>query len=190
MERIRVIDGKLSFEPNPTTRLLLEQVNLTVNTNQLLAARSGTMLGDAVDSLQFEKGSIKTKKLQATISHGSFQGNGTRLTAAGATIHDYTGKMTIKVKGLQLAGLSFDDSSDHIGIDQANWKAATVTIMEQPKHPAPQVHGPLVSMYNKCKAITPNYHLPAFIAPPILSLIHLPSATQKRKTVSRLASPA
>jgi hypothetical protein len=135
LERIRVIDGEVSFEPNPHTRLLLEQVSLTVNTNQLLAARSSIMVGDAVDSLQFEKGSIKTKKLQAMISHGSFRGNGTQLTAADATIHDYAGKMTIKVQGLQMAGLSFDDSSDHIGIDQASWKAATITIKEQPKQP-------------------------------------------------------
>lgn len=143
LERIRVIDGQLSYVPNPNTRLLLEQVSLTVSTNQLLAARSSSMIGDAVDTLHFETGSIKTKKLQVAISNGSFRGNGTQLTAAEANIYDVTGKMMIKAKGLQMAGLSFADSSDLIGIERASWKEATVTIHEQPKHPAPAGAAPL-----------------------------------------------
>jgi hypothetical protein len=136
LERIRVINGNLSYTPNPDTKLLLQQVDLTVHTNQLLAARSTSMIGDAVDSLHFEKGSIKTKKLQASISNGSFTGNGTVLQADEATIKDLSGNMTVKAKGIRMAGLAFDDSSDHISIGMASWKEATVMIHKQPS-PAP-----------------------------------------------------
>lgn len=145
LERIRVINGNVSFEPNPDTRLLLQQVDLTVSTNRLLAARSSAMLSDAVDSLHFENGSIKTKKLQATIHNGSFKGDGTVLEAGEAIIHDRAGKMMVKAKGIRMSGLAFNDSSDHISIGSATWKEAIVSIYtgtpESPaSHSPPTLH--------------------------------------------------
>ena len=128
LERIRVINGNVSFEPNPDTRLLLQQVNLTVSTNRLLAARSSSMMGNAVDSLHFENGSIQTKKLQATIHNGSFKGDGSRLEAGELIIHDRSGKMTVKAKGLRMDGLVFNDSNDHINVGSATWKEAIISI--------------------------------------------------------------
>lgn len=132
LERIRVINGNVSFEPNPDTRLLLQQVNLTVKSNRLLAARSSSMMGDAVDSLHFEHGSIKTKKLLATIRRGSFKGDGSLLEAAEATIHDRAGNMNVKVKGLRMSGLEFNDSNDHINIGSTTWKEAVVALHTGP----------------------------------------------------------
>ncbi|MBO9561556.1 MAG: hypothetical protein J7621_02235 [Niastella sp.] len=144
LERIRVINGNVSFEPNPDTRLLLQQVNLTVRSNRLLAARSSSMMGDAVDSLHFENGSIKTKKLLATIHRGSFKGDGSLLEAAEATVHDREGKMSIKVKGLRMSGLDFNDSNDHIDIGSATWKEAVVSLQTGHKAPAPANRSPLI----------------------------------------------
>lgn len=128
LERIRVINGNVSYAPNPDTRLLLQQVNLTVSTNRLLAARTSSMMGDAVDWLHFERGSIKTKKLQAYIRNGSFTGDSTILEADEAAIHDLSGRIAIKAKGIRLSKLAFDDSSDHISIGSARWREAEVSI--------------------------------------------------------------
>ncbi len=138
LERIQVINGNISYVPNPDTSLLLQQVNLTVHTNQLLAARSTYMIGDAVDSLHFDKGSIKTKKLQASISNGSFTGNGTVLQAGEVTIKELSGNMTVKAKGIRMAGLAFNDSSDHISIGMASWKEA-LTYPYKRRYPTPAV---------------------------------------------------
>jgi hypothetical protein len=128
LERIRVINGNVSYAPNPDTRLLLQQVNLTVSTNRLLAARTSSMMGDAVDWLHFERGSIKTKKLQAYIRNGSFTGDSTILEADEAAIHDLSGRMAIRARGIRLSGLVFDDSNDHITIGSARWREAQVSI--------------------------------------------------------------
>lgn len=131
LERIRVIDGHVTYIPNADTKLLLEQVDLTVQTNRLLAARSATMIGDAVDSLHFEKGSIKTKRFEGTIRQGSFTSDGNSLRTGELTLHDRSGKMTVKAQGVHLDALAFDDSSDHINIGTASWKEATVTLHTQ-----------------------------------------------------------
>ncbi|AXY73475.1 hypothetical protein D3H65_05565 [Paraflavitalea soli] len=143
LERIQVINGHISYVPNPDTRLLLQQVNLTVQTNQLLAARSTSMIGDAIDSLHFDKGSIKTKKLQASINNGSFTGHGTVLQAGEATIKDLSGNMTVNARDIRMAGLAFDDSSDHISIGTASWKEATVSINTPTARAAPEGRPPL-----------------------------------------------
>jgi|GEM_PF-1664662 len=143
LQRIRVINGNISYVPNPDTKLLLQQVDLTVQTNQLLAARSTFMIGDAVDSLHFYKGSIRTKRLQASISNGSFTGNGTVLRADEATIRDLSGNMTVKAKGIHMAGLAFDDSSDHISIDMASWKEATLSLRTPATQPPATGRSPL-----------------------------------------------
>lgn len=132
LERIRVIDGHVSYEPSPGTKLLLEQVDLTVSTNQLLGARSSSMMGDAVDSLHFRKGSITTPKWQGTIQGGSFLANGTHLRADDAVIRNKSGNMTIHAKGLHLAGLDFNDSSEQVRIDQLAWQEATVSLQPDP----------------------------------------------------------
>lgn len=128
LERMRVINGHVSFEPKPGTRLLLQQVNLTVSSNRLLAARSSSMMGDAIDSLHFEHGSITTQKLRATMHRGSFKGEGNLLEAAEAMIHDHTGQMSIQVKGLHMGGLDFNDSNDHIDVGSVSWKEAIVSL--------------------------------------------------------------
>ncbi len=132
LERIRVIDGHVSYEPSPGTKLLLEQVDLTVSTDELLEARSSAMMGEAVDSLHFVKGSITTPKLQATIQGGSFLAQGTHLRADEAVIRDKVGNMQIRAKGLHLSGLDFNDSSDHVRIDQLSWKEAQASFTLQP----------------------------------------------------------
>jgi hypothetical protein len=170
LERIRVINGNVSFEPNPDTRLLLQQVNLTVRSNRLLAARSSSMMGDAVDSLHFENGSIKTKKLLATIYRGSFKGDGSLLEAAEATVHDREGKMSVKVKGLRMSGLDFNDSNDHINVGSATWKEAVVSLQTGHKAPAPANRSPItLSMQhiqgnNTHLSITgPNHTITTFV---------------------------
>ncbi len=146
LERIQVINGNISYVPNPDTRLLLQQVNLTVHTNRLLAARSPYMIGNAVDSLHFDKGSIKTKTLQAAISNGSFTGNGTVLQAGEVTIKELSGNMTVKAKGIRMAGLAFNDSSDRISIDMASWNEATVSIQTPATPPPPGGGRPPLSL--------------------------------------------
>lgn len=171
LERIRIINGNVSYVPNPDTRLLLHQVDLTISTNRLLAARTSSMMGDAVDSLHFETGSIKTKKLQASIRNGSFKGDGTLLEADEATILDLSGKITIKAKGIRMSGLSFNDSSDHISIGSAKWKEAIVSIHHVPDaHTASANQAPLsltiqqVQGHNTHLSMTgPNSNINAFI---------------------------
>jgi hypothetical protein len=136
LERIRVINGNVSYTPNPDTRLLLEQVNLTVSTNRLLAARTSSSLGDAVDSLHFVKGSIKTKKLTAEIHNGSFKGDSTLLEADEAIIKERSGNMSMTVKGIRLSGLGFDESSEHISIANARWKEATIALHNKGEYKA------------------------------------------------------
>jgi hypothetical protein len=143
LERIRVINGNVSYAPNPGIRLLLEQVNLTVSSNQLLAARSSNTIGDAVDSLYFVKGSITTPKLKAEIRNGSFKGDGSILEAEAVILNEQSGKMTVKANGIRITGINFNDNDQHLDIASVTWKGASITLHNNDPHPVAAKSAPL-----------------------------------------------
>lgn len=128
LERIKVVNGNVSYAPMPGTLLLLEQVNLTVSSNRLLAARSSSVIRNAIDSLHFVKGSFKTPILQAEIRQGNFKGDSAVLEAEEAIVRERSGKLSLKANGIRITGIGFNDSARRLSIASATWKSASVTL--------------------------------------------------------------
>lgn len=128
LQQIQVINGTLNFQLNPNTRILLQQVNGIVNTNELLQATSSRYIEQSVDGLSFSKGTITAGKLHGQLSNVKFDGNSRSLVVGKLALTHPDQSLNVTASRVLLNGVLFNDSTKHLQVNRIAWHQAKVKV--------------------------------------------------------------
>lgn len=128
LRRISMIDGELDFKLNSNTRITLNNVNGSVNTERLLRATSSGFIESSVESLAFSKGKINTKHIAIDMDRAYFEGGSRSLVIRKFNLHHKEQNIKLVADDLALQDLLLNDSSHLLRIDHISWKRANLDI--------------------------------------------------------------
>lgn len=144
LRRISMVDGQLDFKLNRNTRIVLNNVNGSVNTDRLLSATSSGFIESSVESLAFSNGNIATKHLLIDMDRAYFEGGSRSLVIRKFNLHHKEQQVRLSADDLALQDLLINDSIHLLRIDHISWKKADIEIeMKAPKNDSAAASLPL-----------------------------------------------
>lgn len=143
LKQIRMIDGEIDYKLNSNTRLVLNNVNASVNTERLLSARSSGFIERAVDGLSFSKGTVTTPRFNINMNKAFFEGRGRSLVINQFNLKSKDGNINLNAEDLALKDLLLNDSIHLLRIDHISWKRAKLAIVTKEHKDSSAPHTPL-----------------------------------------------
>ena len=128
LRRISMVDGQLDFKLSSNTRIVLNNVNGSVNTDRLLSATSSGFIESSVESLAFTRGNIATRHLLIDMDRAYFEGESRSLVIRKFNLHHKEQQIRLSADDLALQDLLLNDSIHLLRIDHISWKKADVDI--------------------------------------------------------------
>ncbi|HZH99701.1 MAG TPA: hypothetical protein VEX63_01055, partial [Flavisolibacter sp.] len=130
LRRLNIVNGDMSMKLGPSTQLSLQQVNLSLNSNELLHADNQAGLRQAVQKLSFLNGIIKLKEVTAKIANASYTGS-KLLSADRLTVNSRDGSIEASFQGIGIDDVILDDNAEKMVMDGLHWQRANILL--QPK---------------------------------------------------------
>jgi hypothetical protein len=130
LKRLNIVNGDVSMKLGPSTQLSLQQVNLSLNSNELLHADNQAGLRQAVQKLSFLNGIIKLKEVTAKIANASYTGS-KLLVPTALSVNSRDGSIEASFQGIGIDDLILDDNAEKMVMDGLHWQRANILL--QPK---------------------------------------------------------
>jgi len=132
LERINVIDGQLKVQLPSGASFSLQNANLSLQSNKLLASKNNEGLKQAIDVFSFNSGIIRIKDIEARLDSVQYTGKNL-VSAKGLRVTNKDKSINANVSRLMMNNLLLDEKSQSMVIDGLSWQNATINLAKGKK---------------------------------------------------------
>jgi hypothetical protein len=127
LRKLAIYNGQVALRLGTQTAIDLQNVDLALNSDELLRSRNRDGLRQAVERLSFSNGRIRLKSLTATVSGARYADNHL-LLADRVLLQSADRKISGTLNGFALDNLLLDDAAESVVIDGLHWRSGRLDI--------------------------------------------------------------
>jgi hypothetical protein len=127
LEKLTVINGQVAMQLGKATTLNLQDLNLGLNSNELLRSNNKEGLRKAVENLSFSNGTIRLKDMTATLSGVRYSG-ASLVLADKVRVTTKNGNVSALINNVAMDNLLLDDDAERVELDGLKWGNATIAL--------------------------------------------------------------
>jgi hypothetical protein len=131
LDKLGIVNGRVDMNMGNGRSLLLENVNLSLNTNKLLESTDKESLRRAVDILSFSNGVLKMKDMTVQMQDVNTTRDN-RIYAGGLSISSPGRDLDASMRGVFIDNMRIDDNSDTILMDGLKWESGVLNLRSTP----------------------------------------------------------
>lgn len=143
LNQVEIQNGNLNIRLPGNKRLNLQQLNLTLASNRLLASTSYTGMQHAIDALAFRNAVFTTGDLRAELINLQYSD---RLHADELRVTNTNKTLTARAKGVTLNDLIWNNAEKSVFVDHLGWQNATVIVKTGTKKAAQKATNAIIQL--------------------------------------------
>ncbi|MCU7547991.1 hypothetical protein OCK74_02645 [Chitinophagaceae bacterium LB-8] len=127
LDRINVVNGQLNVQLASGTSIHLQNAELGLHSNKLLASKNNEGVKSAIDNLSFKTGIIHLKNLTARLDNVQYTGN-KLATAQSLIINNKDKSVYATAQNVRMNNLLLDESAQSVIVDGLQWQSASINL--------------------------------------------------------------
>jgi hypothetical protein len=134
LDKIQIINGQVNMQFGAATSLVLENLNLSLHSNNLMKSTNREGLKRSVEFLSFNNGLVRIKDITARLNNIRFTGSDL-LHADEVTVSSRSNRVKAQMNDVVIDNLIVDEKSERIRIDGLSWRKANIALKLLPAPP-------------------------------------------------------
>ena len=127
LNKVSVVNGQINMKLGPNTSLTINDANLSLYSDRLLASTNNEGLRRAVEQLSFSNGILQLKNITAEVKAAKFV-SGSLLHADKILIRSKNNSVNASVSNVYIDNLLVDEASEKFLLDGLRWSNAKINI--------------------------------------------------------------